>query len=144
MEELDTLVDTGAEKSFIFPAGLAKISRVKRHPIPRGKLRAYESPINPDAPPIVPRYFVRLILWNDKVGLNDTVDLRIFELPEGTSGLHIILGRRFMKKHGDREFLPKVAEASADGSCLAAAPDNSFNALLSGKTSKSTIYTQRP
>lgn len=41
-------------------------------------------------------------------------------------------------------FLPKVAAASADGPSLAAATDNSFNALLSGKTSKSTcIYTQR-
>jgi hypothetical protein len=138
-EELRSLADTGSPDNFIFPKGLAKIGTYKLRPIPPrkdGKVKGYTSPINSEET-IVPQYFVRLILWNPKVGLHDVVDLKIFDIPAGTKGFDIILGRKFIRKHNDPFFLPKVAEAIAHDPRLSGDTDNTLSVLLKGKTSKS-------
>jgi hypothetical protein len=142
--ELLALFDTGCPHNFIFPLGLAKLGSIKWHPLPPGrdgKLKGYTSPINPDHT-IVPKYFVRVILWNTRIGLIDRVDLKIVQLPEGTStrtdGADIILGRRLFNKHGDPSLLEKVVEANAEDPRLAAINDNSISVLLKSKTSRST------
>lgn len=109
---LRTLCDTGSPRSFIFQSGLDKIGTYTARPIPPGKLRGYTSPLNHKLI-IEPRYFVRLVLRNPTVGLNDTVDLYIFDIPAGTEGVDIILGGRFLREHNDPLFLSKVAEASS-------------------------------
>jgi hypothetical protein len=149
-QEHCTLVDTGSPHNFIFPQGLTKLGRVKVHPLPKGRdgqLKSYESPINPDHQ-IVPRYFIRVIVWNARAGLNHEVDLKIFELPDDASsgGVDIILGRKFIRKHGGHMLLERVKEANAGDPRLAIATGNSISVLLKSNISKSTyqeIHSQK-
>jgi hypothetical protein len=150
-EEFRTLFDSGCPHNFIFRSGRTKIGEVAVRPLPPGrdgKLKGYKSPINPDDL-IVPKYFIRIMIENARIGVNDSVDLKILELPEGTStgGVDIILGRNFLKKHDDPRLLEKVAVANSEDPRLAVATDNSICVLLKSKTSKSKyqyIQSQKP
>jgi hypothetical protein len=139
--ELRASTDTGAADSFIFSSAIDRIgrSKFKIRPIPPGKVKPFKNPIDPDNV-IVPTEFVRLPLGNDVIGLNATADLKIFELPEGTNGFEIILGRPFIRKCGGPRFLTKVVVVSQNDPRLAVARDNSFGTILKGKESKSTYF----
>jgi hypothetical protein len=149
-QEHCTLFDTGSPHNFLFPQGLTKLCKVKVYPLPPGrdgKLKSYESPINPDHK-IVPKYFVRVIVWNARASLNHEVDLKIVKLPENASsgGVDIILGRKFIRKHGGPRLLGRVEEANAEDPRLAMATGNSISVLLKSNISKSTyqdIHSQK-
>jgi hypothetical protein len=94
-------------------------------------LKAYTNPL--DNTSVVPRYFVRLPLYNSQLGLNEVVRLKVFELSDGTNGFDVILGRTFIRDHGGHRFLQKVEEASVAEPRLASIGDNSFGALFGNK-----------
>lgn len=141
--ELVASVDTGSPGNFILVPALDKIGRVSIYPIPEGNLKSYTTLLNP-MEKIVPRHFLRLPLWNDTIGLNGLVPLKIFELPRSSGGLHIILGQPFLRKHGGFKFLAKVMDTDENNTQSADVSDESFGTLLKGKAFKSAyLYIQR-
>ncbi|PMD53397.1 uncharacterized protein K444DRAFT_170439 [Hyaloscypha bicolor E] len=124
--------DTGAPTNFIFRLALDRIGDFEEFPIPQRKLKAYTNPLDKNRKE-VPKFFVLLPLYNSKLGLNEVVRLKVFELSDGTNGFDIILGRTFLRSHGGHRFLGKVEKASLAEPGLASIGDNSFGALFGSK-----------
>lgn len=131
--------DTGAPTSFIFRSALDRIGDFEEVPIPQRKLKEYTNPLDKNRKE-VPRYFVLLPLYNSKLGLNEVIRLKVFELSDGTDGFDIVLGRTFLRSHGGYRFLEKVEEASLAEPRLASIGDNSFGALFGSKRTNGMHY----
>jgi len=131
--------DTGAPTDFVFRSALNEIGAVEEIPIPEGKLKAFTNPLDTDKSE-VPKFYVRLPLYNREVGLSEVVRLKVFELPQGTNGYGIIFGRKFIRNHGGHRFLERVEAASSPGLRLAGLGDNSFGTLLPTKRTKGMYY----
>jgi hypothetical protein len=131
---MEISADTGAPTDFIFRSALDRTGDFKEFPIPQRKLKEYTNPLDKNRKE-VPQYYVLLPLYNSKLGLNEEVRLKVFELSDGTNGFDIILGRRFIRLHGGHTFLKKVEEASS-----ASIGDNSFGALFGSKRTKGMHY----
>jgi len=135
VSELVVSVDTGCPSNFIFASALEKIGKVAVRPIPEERMKSYSSPLN-SMEEVVPQRYVLLRLWNESVELNDTVHLKVFERPICSNGFHIILGRKFLRKH-DPMFLAKVISINGNGPQSMVVRENWLGTLLKGKTSQS-------
>jgi hypothetical protein len=140
VEEVRALFDTGSPDNFIYRAKLDKIGKVKEHPIPPKQVRAYQSALDGDdddtGKAIVPTSFVRLTLGNEQIGLRKAVDLKILELPGEPGGFQIILGERFIGKHGDEKLLGRVRRANTIAPRFTAPGNDRVAHLRRSKTSK--------
>ncbi|KAN0092425.1 hypothetical protein V8E51_018272 [Hyaloscypha variabilis] len=127
--------DTGAPTDFVFRSALNEIGAVEEIPIPERKLKAFTNPLDTGKSE-VPKFYVRLPLYNREVGVFEVVRLKVFELPQGTNGYGIIFGRKFIRNHGGHRFLEKVEAASFADPRLAGLGDTSFGTLLPTKRTK--------
>ncbi|PMD17239.1 hypothetical protein NA56DRAFT_282025 [Hyaloscypha hepaticicola] len=134
VSELVASVDTGCPQNFIFASALEKIGKVTVYPIPNVRMKLCSNLLN-SMEQIVPQHYVLLRLWNESVELNDTVHLKVLELPKCSSGFHIILGQKFLRKH-DPMFLAKVIGLNENDPQSTVVRDNWLGTLLKGKTSQ--------
>ncbi|KAE8443528.1 hypothetical protein EG329_001768 [Mollisiaceae sp. DMI_Dod_QoI] len=140
VEEVKALFDTGCPDNFIYRATLHKLGNVREHPLPKEQVKPYKSAFQGDdedtAQLVVPKKFVLFQLWNEQINLHaNEVDLRILELGE-PGDFQIILGRKFLRKHGKEGLLERVRLANENGSGSIAPGNDSVAHLRRIKTSR--------
>jgi hypothetical protein len=106
-------LDTQSPSNLLFSEALEELGPVKRHPIPGSEIRSISSPLSGAI--YTPKWFVAVKIWIAAIGLTATVRLYIVDSEEATNDFKIILGWRFIRKHGGGRLLTDLERAFVHG-----------------------------
>jgi hypothetical protein len=106
--------DTGSPSNFISSNALASIGPLRVYPLSAGSIRAYRSPTSHEQV-IVPKSFIVVNISKEEIGFRDTkVRLKVIDSMDDPCGAEIILGFKFIQKHGGATFLKSAEFSKSD------------------------------